>query len=43
MQNAYGMVVYNILENALEKLELFSKYCSHLAGGFRRCGFQPRI
>ena len=20
----------------------FSNYCSHLAGGFRRCGFQPR-
>ena len=26
----------------LHTLERFSDYCSHLAGGFRRCGFQPR-
>ena len=24
------------------RLERFSKYCSHLARDFRRCGFQPR-
>ena len=25
-----------------KRIEWFSKYCSHLAGDFRRCGFQPR-